>query len=326
MRAIVNIGPGQLELQNLEQPEPCAGQVRVHTAACAVCATDIEMIAGWNRTGFPSVPGHEWSGVIDAVGKGVDTSLVGLPCVAENVLSDGGEVGFEHSGGYGEYFLTEAGNVRVLPEGYPLEVATLIEPLAVTVRGINRIRVADTSSAIILGDGPVGLLMVMLLKQEKVETITLVGGRVARLALARDLGADQTCNYHDAQGDLDAFVRDSVGADFPLAIEASGSAKAMEAALSLASPGGKVLVMGDYGTTCASFPWNHLLHRELELIGSNAGAGAWDDALRFAVEHREALARLITHRLPATHFETAMNLMRQRKENVIKVVLEWENC
>ena len=76
------------------------------------------MISGWERTTFPAVPGHEWSGTVDAVGLGVNPSLVGKLCVAENVLSDGGEVGFEHFGAYTEYLLTEASRLHVLPDEF----------------------------------------------------------------------------------------------------------------------------------------------------------------------------------------------------------------
>ena len=59
MKAIVNFGPGQLEMRELPLPKPGPGQVRIKTAACGVCVTDLLMIAGWQRTGFPAIPGHE---------------------------------------------------------------------------------------------------------------------------------------------------------------------------------------------------------------------------------------------------------------------------
>ena len=102
MKAIVNTALNQLEWQDISLPQPAGGQVRVRTAACGICATDLQMIAGWTRTGFPSISGHEWAGIVDAVGAGVDAGLIGQHCVAENVLADGGEVGFEHPGGYAE--------------------------------------------------------------------------------------------------------------------------------------------------------------------------------------------------------------------------------
>ena len=134
MKALVNTAPGKLELMDWPTPRPGPGEVRIRTRACGICATDLEMIRGWKRTGFPAIPGHEWAGVVDAVGDGGDAGMVGRRCVAENVLADGGEVGFEHPGGYAECLITEARNVHLLPADFPLATAALIEPLAVCVR------------------------------------------------------------------------------------------------------------------------------------------------------------------------------------------------
>lgn len=322
MKAITNTGPGKLEMKEWPLPEPGAGWVRIKTAACGICATDLAMIAGWKRTGFPSIPGHEWAGVVDAVGKGADKKLVGQPCVAENVLSAGGEVGFEHPGGYGEYLLTEARNVHVLPKKFPLSTAVLIEPLAVSVRALKRLRLEDKSSALIFGDGPIGLLMVMLLKNAGVKRISLVGGRPARLSLAEELGASATLNYHDAGTDLADAIKTKLGKEFTNIIEASGSAAALQVSLDVAAETGKILLIGDYAENRAGFRWNLMLHRQLELIGSNASAGAWGDAVELAKSGRLPLERLITHRLPASDFNKGMNLVKDSWD-AIKVVLEW---
>ena len=82
MKAIVNTAPGRLEMRELPLPEPLRGEARIRTGACGICATDLVMIDGWERTGFPSIPGHEWSGTVDAVGPGVDEELLGRRCVA----------------------------------------------------------------------------------------------------------------------------------------------------------------------------------------------------------------------------------------------------
>ncbi|MCY3020319.1 MAG: zinc-binding dehydrogenase [Planctomycetota bacterium] len=324
MKAIVNTAPGKLELLDLPCPEPGQGQVRIKTAACGICATDLEMIAGWARTKCPAVPGHEWSGRVDAAGPGVAGALLGRRCVAENVLADGGEVGFEHHGGYAEYLITEARNVRVLPPQFPLSVAALIEPLAVSVRALRRLNVRDKRAALILGDGPIGLLLLMLLRQAGVTEIALVGGRARRLALAKELGAAHVFNRHEIAGDFTTALKERFPALSPNVVEASGSAKGMEASLELAAREGKILVIGDYGSGKASFPWNQLLHRELELIGSNASAGAWPEAVRLATEGALPLERLITHKFPASRYAEGIELVKGRRADVIKVVLEWE--
>ncbi len=323
MRAIVNTGPGKLEWLEWPTPEPGPGQVRIRTGACGICATDLEMIAGWDRTGFPAIPGHEWSGTIDTVGEGVDAALVGKRCVAENVLSDGGEVGFEHPGGYAEHVLSEALNVQVLPDDFSFSTAALIEPLAVCVRGFRRLRYQGESPVIILGDGPIGLIFAMLSIRAGVGDVTLVGGRSRRLALARSLGVARTIDYHALKGGLAEALRAECDREFPVVVEATGSDDAMGAAMALAAREGKVLVLGDYGKACAGFRWVDLLHRELELIGSNASAGAWPEAVALATSGCLPLGSLVTHTFPAERFEEGMAVVRNRQSEAIKMILEW---
>jgi L-iditol 2-dehydrogenase len=319
MKAIVNTGAGIIEWKELSNPEPGPGQVRIKTAFCGICATDLEMINGWKRTGYPSVPGHEWSGVVDAVGDSVERSLIGSSCVADNILSDGGEVGFEHPGGYGEFLLTDAKNIRLLPADFQLDAAALIEPLAVCVRGIKRLRLEDKRSALIIGDGPIGLLFISILKLENFQDIVCAGGRPARLELARSLGATRIVNYHDAAKDLPVVIGKTF---FPIVIEASGTASGMKTSLDCAAKGGKILVIGDYCENRADFLWNMLLHNELELIGSNASADAWDEAVNLAVTCKVPLRRLISASFPAFDFVDALHMARESRE-ALKIVLDW---
>jgi 2-desacetyl-2-hydroxyethyl bacteriochlorophyllide A dehydrogenase len=280
------------------------------------------MIDGWDRIVCPAIPGHEWAGTVDAVGPGGDASLVGRRCVAENVLSDGGEVGFEHPGGYAEYLLTEPRNLHFLPDGFPLAKAALVEPLAVCVRGIARLRLERCEPVLILGDGPVGLLMLALLKAEGVGNVVMVGGRAKRLELAKEFGATAVLNYHDAGDNLASAVKSLPGAPFANVIEASGSAAAMATSLDAAAVRGKILVIGEYGEGRADFPWNRVLLNELELIGSNASAGGWAQAVQLAVTGKIPLERLISRRMPATDGVEALQLVRESRD-IVKVVLEW---
>ncbi len=322
MRAIVNTGPGRLEMLELPLPVPGAGQVRIHTGAVGICATDLAMVAGWERNGFPAIPGHEWAGTVDAVGEGVDASLVGKRCVAENVLADGLEVGFEHPGGYAEYLLTEAANVLTVPSDIAFPTLALIEPLAVSVHALHRLGEVVPGPVLIFGDGPIGLMLTLLMSRRGHYVVT-VGGRALRLDIATEFGAASTLNYHEFDGDMVGEIKSRTGLEFPVVIEASGSGKAMDASLAIAAKQGKVLEVGDYGDTCPATPWNQMLWREVTLIGSNASAGAWPDAVRLAIEDRLPIDRLITHRLRASDFEEGYRLMRDRSSGVIKVTLEW---
>ena len=116
-----------------------------------------------------------------------------------------------------------------------------------------------------IGDGAIGLLLAMVLAERGCRSVTLVGGRAARLALAREAGVARALNYHEMKGGLAAGLAAGVAArPFPVVLEASGSPAAMDACLDLVSPLGTVVVIGDYGTARASFPWNAVLHRQAD--------------------------------------------------------------
>ena len=100
------------------------------------------------------------------------------------------------------------------------------------------------------------------------------------------------------------------------------SAATADATTQLAERCGKVLIIGDYEEGCANFVWNRVLIDEIELIGSNASAGAWPEAVCLAVERQLPIDRLITCRLPIDQFEHAIDLARNDRQQM-KVVMEW---
>jgi 2-desacetyl-2-hydroxyethyl bacteriochlorophyllide A dehydrogenase len=322
MKAVVVTAPNRLEMLDWPLPEPGPGQVRIRTQAFGICTTDFNIINGYERTTFPAIPGHEWSGIVDAVGPDGDQALVGKRCVGENLLSSGGEVGFEYPGGYAQYFLTEAANLHWLPADIPFDVATLTEPLAVALRARKQARDDASEPMLIVGDGPIGLLLVLVLKCAGTKNIVMVGGREHRLALAAEFGATHVLNYHRLEGNLSTSIRQALGREFPTIFEASGNGSALDACLNLTPPGGRILVVGEYGEARASFLWNQVLLRELELIGSCASMGVWPEAIRLAALETHRLQQVITHRLPAERFNDAIDIARHER-CMTKVVLEW---
>lgn len=323
MRALVNTAPGKLEMEDVPMPVPGPGQVRIRTHACGVCATDLKMLAGWDRTGYPAIPGHEWSGVVDAVGAGVDPALMGGRCVGDNILPDGGEVGFEHPGGYAQYFTTLARNIYILPDGVSLTTAILTEPLAVVLRALRRVRMENLEQALVFGDGPIGLLVLEVLRYFYDIKVYLVGGVPERMHAAVELGAEGVCAYQDADSNLAIFVKGRFGSEYPLVVEASGSLTGVEAALALAGITGQVLLVGDYDDARAGFAWNFLLHRELQIVGSNTASGAWKQAVDLLAEERLPLGRLVTHQFPLEKYPTAIDVVTKHGQGVIKAALCW---
>ncbi|OGV59727.1 MAG: hypothetical protein A2X45_16485 [Lentisphaerae bacterium GWF2_50_93] len=322
MKAILNTARGELKFTDIPKPVPAAGEVLIRSAVCGVCASDLEMIDGWSRGRYPQVLGHEWSGFVDECGAGVDRSMLGTPCVAENVLKDGGEVGFEHPGGYGEYFITEAEKIIPLPKGFSMEMAALMEPLAVAVRGIRRLN-PTAGPALIIGDGPIGLLMLMLMKRHGVEDVTVIGGREARLKLAIETGASRILNYHDAGKSLSEYVASQRLKPFASIIEAAKSADAIPLVSRTGANGAKILLIGNYVDVRSEIILQEFLHKEFELIGSNASAGAWPEAVEIAAGGEIPLGKIMSGVYKAADFEKAMTEARESRSSM-KTLLKWQ--
>lgn len=92
----------------------------------------------------------------------------------------------------------------------------------------------------------------------------------------------------------------------------------------MAAPDARLLVLGDYGDRRAGFLWNTLLHKQLHLVGSNASAGGWDEAVALAASGRVPLSRLVSHVLPSERFEEAVTLTREGRDGMVKVVMTYE--
>jgi 2-desacetyl-2-hydroxyethyl bacteriochlorophyllide A dehydrogenase len=320
MKVLSNTAPDVLEMQTLPMPEPGSGWVRIRTRCVGICSTDLKMIAGWDRTGFPAIPGHEWAGIVDFAGDDVNPDLVGRLCVADNILPDGGEVGFEHPGGYAEYFLTRAENIYCLPDYFPPHHAALIEPIAVCLHALSRLEIDHNQPILIFGDGPIGLLLLAIVRKLGVEKVCLVGGLPNRLAVAQELGAQKVFNYFQTNSNFYTSLRDY---QFPTIVEASGASSALELAFDLTPRRGCILILGDYEDARANFFWNDLLHREIEIVGSNASAGAWQSAVQMAVNGNLPLDRIITHQIPYYSYADAIETADKRKSECIKVMMEW---
>jgi len=310
MKAIVHAAAAHLELRELPVPEPGEGQVRIRTTACGMGSRDLALIAGWPRDGYPWIYGREWAGVVDAVGPGVPAPLVGRICVGENRLPIVREVGVDAPGGFAEFFIVALDGIHTLPPEFPPASAAQIEQLAVGVRGMGELRVSDKTAALVVGDGPMGLLMVSLLRDITVRRIVLLGGRPWRLDMGRRVGAIEVFDYH--AGGLPA------GEAFPTVIEASGTAAGVASAMGAAAGGGKVLVIGPRPGV-RSGP----AERGVEVMVTTGSVNAWGEAVRLAVEGGLFLPALVSHRIPPGRFREAYDLARGRAPGVLKVVLDW---
>src|SRR5580658_525866 len=207
-RALVITSPGVIGLQDAAELIPGPGEVVARPVYTGICGTDLELVAGVvdpAYTRYPLVPGHEWSGIIEAVGPGVTGLEPGQPVIAEGIIPDRvcaqcvqghtnlcevyDELGFTRAGAAADQVLVPAQVVHVLGAEVSLLEAALAEPAAVAWRAIGRGRPRPGERVAVVGDGTLALIAAHLLTLYSPAELIVCGQRPAQANLAAELGA-----------------------------------------------------------------------------------------------------------------------------------------
>jgi (R,R)-butanediol dehydrogenase/meso-butanediol dehydrogenase/diacetyl reductase len=301
MRAVSLVEAERLELVDLPEPEPAAGDVLVRVSACGICGSDL---TSYKRGLFIGVPGHEVAGVIEAVGAGVEGHTPGEHVVAEpaagcgtcdQCLAGAGHRCIQaltgHSlrpGGCAELLAAAAGQVHRVPDGLDPDDACLAEPLSVALHGLAKTGLQPGEDAVVVGLGSIGLLTVAGLRWHGAGRVVGIDPVDVRRGLAVELGADAA--VESAQ----AARRVTDGA--PVVLECSGRPEALQQAIDLAMPGGRVVLLGIAVAEVTVIPvfW---ITREITVTGSiNSRTADFEEALRLLAETPD-VAGMITSRV-----------------------------
>jgi len=201
----------ELRVDELPDPVPAAGQVRLRVVRCGICGSDLHARTGsdqwaelavrqgydrFARSDQPVVYGHEFSGEVAEYGpKTRGTVPTGTPAVALPILRNGDIIDTtglsQHApGAYAEQLLVQESLMLPVPNGLAPEVAALTEPMAVALHAVRRGEVGKRDVAIVIGCGPVGLGVILMLKAKGVRTVVASDYSPGRRALAQACGAD----------------------------------------------------------------------------------------------------------------------------------------
>jgi L-iditol 2-dehydrogenase len=340
MRAWQLVRPGELRLETVDVPEPGDGEVLARVSVALTCGTDLKTIErGHARLRVPGPLGHEWAGVVEAVGAGVrdlafGDRVVGTPtapcgdcayCLrgAENLCLHL----FEHTalGAYGEYILVPRQivnrNAFRIPEGVSDLRAAFLEPLACLVHGADLLKLGGDRTLAFLGDGPMALAFVLLARLRGAGRIAVIGLNRGRLETARLLGADVTVDANEGDA-LEAVkeMSDGLGADS--VVECVGRPEAWESAVSLVRRGGEVLFFGGCERGAAvTFDTERIHYDELTMKG---GFHYTPDSVRRAWElicsSNLPLETLVTDEMALRELPEAFERMRRREALKVAIV------
>jgi 2-desacetyl-2-hydroxyethyl bacteriochlorophyllide A dehydrogenase len=336
-RALVIPGPGSIGLQDVAAAEPGPGEVAIRPVYVGICGTDLELLAGDVDPAYvryPLVPGHEWSGVVEAVGPGATDLEPGQKVIAEGVIPCGhcahcargetnlcetyDELGFTRPGAAADQVIVPAKVVHALSDSASMLEAALAEPAAVAWRGITRDPPLPGARVAVVGDGTVALIAAHLAGLFSPAEVVVHGLRPGQAALAAELGATA---FEVSGADPAATARSG---RFDLVIEAAGTAAAVESAISLARRGGRVILLGLAGNgVTARFPVDDVVNNDLRISASFAyTSAAWAEVAGLLSSGQIRLGPLITHRFPLHRFEDAYQALRESDGPRGKVMLD----
>ncbi len=256
MRAFVITGPRVAEVRAVERPSAGPGEVVVDIDRVGVCGTDVEFFTGemaYLDTGEAAYPiriGHEWTGIVSALGDGVERSWLGRRVTGDTMLgcgvcgrcrggrqhlcADRFEVGIRSGwpGALAEQLRVPASSLRALPTELDAGVGALVEPGGNAWRAVDAAAVAPGERLLVIGPGTIGLLAAMIARADGVE-VELLGRSSSSLAFARTLGFERTWSVDDPPTTRFAGV-----------IDASTDRESPARALSLVEPGRRVVYIG----------------------------------------------------------------------------------
>ncbi len=345
MKALVKKakGKGQIELMDYPVPQIREGYVRIKIKAAGICGSDLKIYDDDHPYYPPVVLGHEFSGVIEEMGSGVEGWRTGERVVSEvhglvcgrcrfclsgekHVCPSKRALGWGIDGAFAEYVSVPSWLLHKIPEQISFEEAAVMEPLAIAIHGVlERARVEPEDVVVVLGCGPVGLLALQIAKAEGASKVFVTGitqDEKLRLKLARELGADRTINVE--KEDPVAVVKEStggVGAD--LVVEVSGAPQAIAQGFRIVRTHGRFLAIGIPAVQEVPIAWKETVFRAPSLIFHFSSCySSWERGLSLLERKKVNVKPLISEILPLKDWERGLALAKSG--DAIKVLFNPE--
>ncbi|TVQ23179.1 MAG: hypothetical protein EA382_10570 [Spirochaetaceae bacterium] len=342
MKAIEIHGPRDARYHDVADPVVGPDDVLVRVRSVGICGTDLELYDGTmfyltsGMANLPLIPGHEWSGEVVECGKNAREFCPGDRVVGEctvgcmqcdycrrgwyNQCPNRTETGIlNRSGGFAEliafprHFLHRC-------NGLEFDDAAFIEPTGVALYPTKLASVTPADYVAIMGPGPIGLFTVQVAKAYGARKIILVGTRDDRLAIGRACGADVTVNTRTEE--LAEKVRDATdGHMVDVVIEAVGHPSVWPDIMSIVAPRARIALTGLFAGQTCTVDFDPIVVKDISILGCLGSPNLWGEAIALHERGLVSSEPLITHRMPLASFSEAVEIVRDRRDGAVKVVL-----
>ncbi len=327
MKSMMIHQPGNLGLIERDIPTPGVNEVLIEVKASGICGTDLHIHKGEYLGSYPVIPGHEFAGVVTGVGSGITRFKIGdhvavEPNIAcdncshclnnrQNFCENWQAVGVTLPGGMEQFVCAPEKAVFSIGD-LPFEQGAFVEPLSCVIHGIERARIKLADKVAILGAGPIGDLLLQMVRLQGASSVTMLETNPGRIELARALGADQVVSR----------MEDLPQNTFDVVIDATGSIPVMNRTIDFARSGGTVLLFGvPPSGKMLELDAFKIFQKGLILLSSFTSVRNSLQAVRLLQSGEVKVEPLISHRLPLEDLLVGLELMDKRDPAVKKVMI-----
>jgi len=331
--------PHALSVDDREAPAPGPGDVAIAVSRAGICGSDMHILHGSNPFAvYPRVIGHEFAGVVTALGSGVTGLSVGDHAVADPVISCGAcypcrvgrsnvcaslqVIGVHRDGGFRAVAVVPEANAIKVDPALGLDVAALAEPLAVAANVLSRTECGKDDTVLIYGAGTVGVTVLQVARMRGVRCI-VADIDADRLGRAREFGADVVINSRERSvpetvaGELDGLGPSVV-------IDGAGVPALLAEACRVAAPAGRIGLLGFSAEPCP-VSQQEIVRKELTLAGSRLNRRFIPEVVRWLESGALKPAGMITQTFAAQDARAAFDLVERRPEQTLKVQLAFDS-
>ncbi|WP_286901823.1 Zn-dependent oxidoreductase [Vreelandella sedimenti] len=337
MQAFQVKAPHDYQVAEVDPPKVAAGEALVRVAFAGICGSDMHIIHGDNAfVRFPRITGHEFAGVVEAVGEGVAEVFVGdrvcidpviscgqcYPCRIgrPNVCSSLEVIGVHRDGGFEEFVAVPAANVHQLPDHIGLDAAALVEPYTIAANVLDRMQPHPGDRLMILGAGVIGLTILQMALAKGIEEVIVTDVINERLAAAKQLGAAQVFNSREQDVEKEVLAL-TQGEGVPLIADAACVPALLPQMLRLASPAGRIGLLG-FSVQPSELVQLEVIKKELTLVGSRLNNRKFPEVLKLMASGQLDPLALVSHRLPLSDMPSAIDMLDHRPEEARKVLIQ----
>ena len=333
MKAVVIEKPGTMVLKEMPVPQTPRGFVRVKVKAAAICATDLEVLDGNIAAKYPLIPGHEWSGIVEELGEGVDGKWLGqrvtgsndVVCLTCPACRSGEwrycksfkEIGFKMDGAYAEYIVVPAYGLCQLPEQVSFAQAALAEPLGVALGTMKKSHAKLGDTCLIMGAGSIGLCTLVVAKAMGLRDIVVCACGRGREELARKKGADHfiATKEQNLMEEMKKIHPD--GTD--VIIDATGMEECIQMALKLCKKGGTVVLEGYGRGKTMQICMDDIHINNLHVIGAGNNWNMHQMAVDLMASGVVDIEDFVSETISLEEFEKGISTVRMRPRGFVKM-------